>query len=216
MPFDKDTDLILESWKKTFPNKVNHNVPSTLKDVKDSTPATSGYGLDVKGQLSDKGKAGNTQVDVSEEDAEGKVSDLLSRLSEFISEPNLGSPNRREYEDVMSELESFVSSGKLSDQQNDLLSRLSEFISEPNLGSPNRREYEDVMSELESLVSSRSSDEWVPFKVSEEDAEGKVSGKLSDQQKYNIITKIESEYKDVDEDDWYEVTRILNDRAIRI
>ena len=172
MPFDKDTDLILESWKKTFPNKVNHNVPSTLKDVKDSTPATSGYGLDVKGQLSDKGKAGNTQVDVSEEDAEGKVSDLLSRLSEFISEPNLGSPNRREYE--------------------------------------------DVMSELESLVSSRSSDEWVPFKVSEEDAEGKVSGKLSDQQKYNIITKIESEYKDVDEDDWYEVTRILNDRAIRI
>jgi len=41
-----------------------------------------------------------------------KNENLLSRLSEFISEPSLGSPNRREYDEVMAELESLVSPSK--------------------------------------------------------------------------------------------------------
>ena len=67
MPIDKDVYKIYESYTAT-PNKVNHNTPSSVEDVKKSNAATSGYGLDVKGQLSDKGMAGNTPVDVTEED----------------------------------------------------------------------------------------------------------------------------------------------------
>lgn len=73
MPLDIDTHLIYESYAKpasATPNKVNHNTPSTVADVKKSTAATSGSGLDVKGQLSDKGLAGNTPVDVTGEESE--------------------------------------------------------------------------------------------------------------------------------------------------
>ena len=41
-----------------------------------------------------------------------KNENLLSRLSEFISEPSLSSPNRREYDEVMAELESLVSASE--------------------------------------------------------------------------------------------------------
>lgn len=71
MPIDKDVHQIFESYKNpATPNKLNHNTPSTVADVKKSTAATSGYGLDVKGQLSDKGMAGNTPVDVTGEESE--------------------------------------------------------------------------------------------------------------------------------------------------
>jgi hypothetical protein len=71
MPIDKDVYKIYESYSApATPNKVNHNRPSTVADVKKSTPATSGYNLDVKGQLSDKGMAGNTPVDVTGEEDE--------------------------------------------------------------------------------------------------------------------------------------------------
>lgn len=74
MPLDKDTRLIFENYAKpasATPNKVNHNTPSTVANVKKSTAATSGSDLDIKGQLSDKGFAGNTPVDITgEEDAE--------------------------------------------------------------------------------------------------------------------------------------------------
>lgn len=74
MPIDKDMYMIFETYAKpAIPNKVNHNHPSTLADVKKSTAATSATGLDVKGQGSDIGLAGNTPVDVSEEDAEAET-----------------------------------------------------------------------------------------------------------------------------------------------
>lgn len=67
MPFDKDTYNIFESYSKpATPNKKDHNKPSSLKDVKDlSGGPDSGTELDVKGQLTDKGNAGNTPVDVT-------------------------------------------------------------------------------------------------------------------------------------------------------
>ena len=73
MPIDKDMYMIFETYARpATPNKVNHNHPSTVADVKKSTAATAGAGLDIKGQGSDIGFAGNTPVDVSEteEDAE--------------------------------------------------------------------------------------------------------------------------------------------------
>lgn len=80
MPIDKDTYSIFENYSQTFPNKVNHNKPSDLEDVKKSTAATSATGLDIKGQLSDKGEAHNTQVDVKEEDAEAPSHDELVNM----------------------------------------------------------------------------------------------------------------------------------------
>lgn len=91
MPIDKDFYAINEAYfpkpASSTPNKVNHNTPSTVDDVKKSTAATSGSQLDVKGQLSDKGMAGNTPVDVEgyQEDAETPsheklISDLESVL----------------------------------------------------------------------------------------------------------------------------------------
>ena len=83
MPIDKDSHMIFEGYSKPFvntPNKVLHNAPSTLNDVKKSTPATSGSELDVKGQLSDKGMAGNTPVNVSEEDSEAPSHDELINM----------------------------------------------------------------------------------------------------------------------------------------
>ena len=41
-----------------------------------------------------------------------KNENLLSRLSEFISELSLGSPNRREYDEVMEELALLVSASE--------------------------------------------------------------------------------------------------------
>ena len=41
-----------------------------------------------------------------------KNENLLSRLSEFISKPPLGSPNRREYDEVMKELALLVSASE--------------------------------------------------------------------------------------------------------
>lgn len=80
MPIDKDLHQIYESYTN-IPNKVNHNTPSTVADVKKSTAATSGYGLDVKGQLSDKGNAGNTPVDVTgEENEEAPSHDELIKM----------------------------------------------------------------------------------------------------------------------------------------
>jgi hypothetical protein len=71
MPIDKDMYMIFETYARpATPNKVNHNHPSTLANVKNSTAATAGTDLDIKGQGSDIGLAGNTPVDVSEEDAE--------------------------------------------------------------------------------------------------------------------------------------------------
>lgn len=71
MPIDKDMYMIFETYARpATPNKVNHNHPSTVADVKNSTAATAGTDLDIKGQGSDIGLAGNTPVDVSEEDAE--------------------------------------------------------------------------------------------------------------------------------------------------
>lgn len=74
MPLDKDTRLIFENYAKptsATPNTVNHNTPSTVANVKKSTATISGSDLDIKGQLSDKGFAGNTPVDITgEEDAE--------------------------------------------------------------------------------------------------------------------------------------------------
>ena len=83
MPIDKDSHMIFEGYSKPFvntPNKVLHNTPSTLNDVKKSTPVTSGSELDVKGQLSDKGMAGNTPVNVSEEDSEAPSHDELINM----------------------------------------------------------------------------------------------------------------------------------------
>lgn len=90
MPLDKDFYLINEAYfpkpKSPLPNKVNHNTPSTLNDVKKSTAATSGSQLDVKGQLSDKGFAGNTPVDVKgyEEDSEAPSHDELIKQLEGV------------------------------------------------------------------------------------------------------------------------------------
>ena len=41
-----------------------------------------------------------------------KNENLLSRLSEFISEPSLGSPNRREYNELMEELALLLSASE--------------------------------------------------------------------------------------------------------
>jgi hypothetical protein len=91
MPFDKDFHRLNEAYipkpNSSTPNKVNHNTPSTVTDVKKSSAATSGYGLDVKGQLSDKGMAGNTPVDVEgypEEDAEAPSHDQLIKQLEGV------------------------------------------------------------------------------------------------------------------------------------
>lgn len=91
MPFDKDFYRLNEAYNpkpsSSTPNKVNHNDPSTVTDVKQSTAATSGYGLDTKGQLSDIGSAGNTPVDVEgygEEDAEAPSHDELINQLEGI------------------------------------------------------------------------------------------------------------------------------------
>lgn len=90
MPLDKDTRLIFENYAKpasATPNKVNHNTPSTVANVKNSTAATSGLDLDIKGQLSDKGFAGNTPVDVTgEEDAEAPShEELINMFDSAIS-----------------------------------------------------------------------------------------------------------------------------------
>ena len=37
-----------------------------------------------------------------------QLRDLLPRLREFLNEPNLGSPNRREFDEIMDELESLA------------------------------------------------------------------------------------------------------------
>lgn len=85
MPLDKDTYTIFENYAQSFPNKVNHNKPSSLEDVKKSTAATAGAGLDVKGQLSDKGEAHNTQVDVQEEDEQAPShEDLLNMFDKAV------------------------------------------------------------------------------------------------------------------------------------
>ena len=87
MPIDKDFYKIYESYiTSATPNKVNHNRPSTLSDVKKSTAATSGHGLDVKGQLSDEGMAGNTPVDVTGEEDEQVPSheELLAKFEDAI------------------------------------------------------------------------------------------------------------------------------------
>jgi len=85
MPFTKDNHKILLEYVQSIPNKKNHNTPSSLDDVKklSGDKSKTGYHLDVKGQLSDEGLAGNTPVDVTgetsgdkkvtgEEDAEGQ------------------------------------------------------------------------------------------------------------------------------------------------
>ena len=88
MPIDKDFYKIYESYiAPATPNKVNHNKPSSLSDVKKSTAATSGYGLDVKGQLSDEGMAGNTPVDVTGEEDEQVPSheELLAKFEDAVA-----------------------------------------------------------------------------------------------------------------------------------
>lgn len=70
MPFTQDTRKILLEYAQTFPNKKNHNTSSSLDDVKKiaGDKSKTGYHLDVKGQLSDKGLAGNTSVDITGDD----------------------------------------------------------------------------------------------------------------------------------------------------
>jgi hypothetical protein len=108
MPIDKDFYRINEAYfpkpKSPLPNKTNHNTPSTLGDVKKSTPATSGSELDIKGQLSDKGFAGNTPVDVQgyEEDSEapsheeliGMLTNALDGLKKHIKKAKHEQPKQ--------------------------------------------------------------------------------------------------------------------------
>ena len=105
MPIDKDFYKIYESYiAPATPNKVNHNKPSSLSDVQKSTAATSGYGLDVKGQLSDKGMAGNTPVDVTGEEDEqvpsheellAKFDDAIAGLRKHITKTKNDASNKR-------------------------------------------------------------------------------------------------------------------------
>jgi hypothetical protein len=69
MPFNTDTRKIVLEYVQSIPNKKNHNTPSSLDDVKTlaKDKSKTGYHLDVKGQLSDEGLAGNTPVDVTGE-----------------------------------------------------------------------------------------------------------------------------------------------------
>jgi hypothetical protein len=69
MPFNTDTRKILLEYVQSLPNKKNHNTPSSLGDVKklSGDKSKTGYQLDIKGQLSDEGLAGNTPVDVTGE-----------------------------------------------------------------------------------------------------------------------------------------------------
>ena len=84
MPIDKDMYMIYETY--STPNKVNHNHPSSVQAVKDSTPATSATELDVKGQGSDVGLAGNTPVDVSDDEENAEENNMLMNLKGLLED----------------------------------------------------------------------------------------------------------------------------------